>query len=54
MEDTLKKEQLIDELLYFGIYKKGNKQLFELPLSVLEEEYEKVIKGKGHIQNNES
>ncbi|HYK75103.1 MAG TPA: Fur-regulated basic protein FbpA [Pseudoneobacillus sp.] len=42
-EDS-KKEQLITALLQEGIFKRGNEQLFELSLSELEEEYQKVIK----------
>ncbi|KHD85861.1 Fur-regulated basic protein FbpA [Heyndrickxia ginsengihumi] len=44
----LKKSQLIHKLLDLGVYKKYDKQLYELPLTVLEKEYQ-VMKG---VQNN--
>ncbi|WP_285767167.1 Fur-regulated basic protein FbpA [Peribacillus sp. SI8-4] len=34
-----KKEELIQELLKFGIFKKYNKQLYELPIVVLQREF---------------
>lgn len=44
--DLNKKDELINELIHFGIYKLGNLQLFELSISDLEEEVNK-IKTKG-------
>lgn len=35
------KEILIEKLLSFGVYKKGNYQLFELPLQELQDECDK-------------
>jgi len=35
------KEILIEKLLSFGIYKKDNYQLFELPLQELQDEFDK-------------
>jgi Fur-regulated basic protein A len=37
--DEKKKEWLIDKLIRSGIFKKGNTQLFELPLKELQTEY---------------
>ncbi|MFE0565911.1 hypothetical protein BTA37_29090 [Priestia megaterium] len=37
-----KKNSIIDSLIYLGIYKKGNKQLYELTLHELETEYQIV------------
>ena len=37
-----KKTSMIDLLLDAGVYKKGNKQLYELTLQELESEYEAV------------
>ncbi|MDD9784534.1 Fur-regulated basic protein FbpA [Priestia megaterium] len=34
-----KKNLIIDSLIHLGIYKKGNKQLYELTLQELETEY---------------
>jgi len=34
-----KKNLIIDSLIHLGIYKKGNKQLYELTLHELETEY---------------
>jgi len=34
-----KKNLIIDSLIHLGIYKKGNKQLYELTLQELEKEY---------------
>jgi hypothetical protein len=34
-----KKNSIIDSLIHLGIYKKGNKQLYELTLRELETEY---------------
>jgi len=34
-----KKTSIIDSLIHLGIYKKGNKQLYELTLHELETEY---------------
>ncbi|MFP7736470.1 Fur-regulated basic protein FbpA [Priestia aryabhattai] len=34
-----KKNLIIDSLIHLGIYKKGNKQLYELSLHELETEY---------------
>ncbi|MDZ5471573.1 Fur-regulated basic protein FbpA [Bacillus sp. 31A1R] len=45
MSELDTKEKLIDELLLLGVYKKGNLQLFELPITDLEEEIRKIKKG---------
>jgi hypothetical protein len=37
-----KKNSIIDSLIHLGIYKKGNKQLYELTLYELETEYQIV------------
>ena len=37
-----RKEQLIQELLKFGIFKKYNKQLYELPVVVLQKEFNQL------------
>lgn len=37
-----KKTSIIDSLIHLGIYKKGNKQLYELTLHELETEYQIV------------
>jgi Fur-regulated basic protein A len=37
-----KKNSIIDSLIHLGIYKKGNKQLYELTLHELETEYQIV------------
>ena len=37
-----KKNLIIDSLIHLGIYKKGNKQLYELTLHELETEYQIV------------
>ncbi|MFB9989111.1 Fur-regulated basic protein FbpA [Bacillus benzoevorans] len=34
---------LIDQLLAFGMFKKGSFQLFELPLQELQDEYDKLL-----------
>ena len=39
------KNSIIDSLIYLGIYKKGNKQLYELTLHELEKEYHIVNPG---------
>ncbi|MFD6441761.1 Fur-regulated basic protein FbpA [Peribacillus sp. NPDC060186] len=39
IKGEVKKDQLIQELLKFGIYKKYNKQLYELPIVVLQKEF---------------
>jgi hypothetical protein len=36
-----RREKLINKLITFNIYKNGDKQLYELPLSKLEYEYRK-------------
>jgi hypothetical protein len=36
------KEQLIQQLLLLGVFKKGESHLFELTIRELEEEYEKL------------
>ncbi|PLR76622.1 Fur-regulated basic protein FbpA [Bacillus sp. V3-13] len=41
-----KKEFFIAKLLDLGVYKKGDRQLFELSLDDLTEEYEKIMKCK--------
>jgi hypothetical protein len=41
-----KKQYLIDQLISLGIYKKGNKHLFEWSLCELEEEYRSLNKLK--------
>lgn len=38
----VRKEQLIQELLKFGIFKKYNKQLYELPVVVLQKEFNQL------------
>jgi hypothetical protein len=40
-----KKNSIIDSLIHLGIYKKGNKQLYELTLHELEKEYHIVNPG---------
>ncbi|MBU8590394.1 Fur-regulated basic protein FbpA [Priestia megaterium] len=40
-----KKTSIIDSLIHLGIYKKGNKQLYELTLHELEKEYHIVNLG---------
>ncbi|WP_082191311.1 Fur-regulated basic protein FbpA [Peribacillus loiseleuriae] len=42
INETLNKEELIQELLKNGIYKKYDKQLYELPFVVLEQEFNHV------------
>ncbi|WP_081092368.1 MULTISPECIES: Fur-regulated basic protein FbpA [Peribacillus] len=37
-----KKEELIQELLKFGLFKKYNKQLYELPMVVLQREFNRL------------
>lgn len=37
-----RRQKLINKLIAFGIFKKGNKQLFELSLSELQYMYRKV------------
>jgi hypothetical protein len=47
------KEILIEKLLSFGIYKKGNYQLFELPLQELQDEfnkYDEAINSEGKYE----
>jgi hypothetical protein len=44
------KQTLINKLIKSGIYKKGNKHLYELTLSVLENEY-KYIEKKSSDRN---
>lgn len=39
IKGEVKKDQLIQELLKFGIFKKYNKQLYELPIVVLQKEF---------------
>jgi hypothetical protein len=46
----LKKQKLINKLIKSGIYKKGNKHLYELTLSDLENEY-KYIEKKSSDRN---
>jgi hypothetical protein len=46
----LKKQNLINKLIKSGIYKKGNKHLYELTLSDLENEY-KYIEKKSSDRN---
>jgi len=41
--DEEKKDFLIEQLLSFGFFKKGDFHLFELPLNELQKEYEKLI-----------
>ncbi|MGE7661373.1 Fur-regulated basic protein FbpA [Peribacillus sp. NPDC097197] len=36
------KDQLIQELLKFGIFKKNDKQLYELPVIVLQKEFNQL------------
>ncbi|MBD8134463.1 Fur-regulated basic protein FbpA [Bacillus sp. CFBP 13597] len=43
-----KKEELIQELLKFGIFKKYNKQLYELPIVVLQKEFNHL---RGELKN---
>ncbi|MCQ6282832.1 Fur-regulated basic protein FbpA [Bacillus sp. EB600] len=43
----LKKQKLINKLIKSGIYKKGNKHLYELTLSDLENEYKYIEKKSG-------
>ncbi|MFJ7928889.1 Fur-regulated basic protein FbpA [Peribacillus sp. NPDC096448] len=43
-----KKEELIQELLKFGIFKKYNKQLYELPIVVLQKEFNYL---RGELKN---
>ncbi|WP_245917505.1 MULTISPECIES: Fur-regulated basic protein FbpA [Bacillus] len=42
----LEKEIFIAKLLDLGIYKKGDRQLFELSLDDLTEEYERIMNVK--------
>jgi hypothetical protein len=42
LKDEKKKGTLINELLKNGIYKLFDKQLYELPIIVLENEYNKL------------
>ncbi|MGJ7919782.1 Fur-regulated basic protein FbpA [Neobacillus sp. LXY-4] len=37
-----RRQYLIEQLIGMGYYKKGDNQLFELTLTDLEEEYEKI------------
>jgi hypothetical protein len=46
----LNKQKLINKLIKSGIYKKGNKHLYELTLSDLENEY-KYIEEKSSDRN---
>lgn len=39
IKGEVKKDQLIQELLKFGIFKKYNKQLYELPIVVFQKEF---------------
>ncbi|WP_453993474.1 Fur-regulated basic protein FbpA [Bacillus nitroreducens] len=39
-----KKEEMINTLIQHGIYKKNNKQLYELTLGELEDEYKIFLK----------
>lgn len=41
-----KKQFFIQELLNRGIYKRANRQLYELTLSELEKEYDRLMKTK--------
>lgn len=41
-DDETRKDLLINEFIKMGIFKRKNLQLFELSLSELEEEYQKV------------
>lgn len=41
-DDESRKDLLINEFIKMGIFKRKNMQLFELSLSELEEEYQKV------------
>ncbi|MGG1674140.1 Fur-regulated basic protein FbpA [Neobacillus sp. NRS-1170] len=43
----LKKQNLINKLIKFGIYKKNSKQLYELTLSELEKEYRLYLDTNG-------
>ncbi|MET1180449.1 Fur-regulated basic protein FbpA [Peribacillus simplex] len=44
----VKKEELIQELLKLGIFKKYNKQLYELPIVVLQKEFNHL---RGELKN---
>ncbi|MGE7183891.1 Fur-regulated basic protein FbpA [Peribacillus sp. NPDC006672] len=45
-----KKEELIQELLKFGIFKKYNKQLYELPIFVLQKEFNNLRGESKNVQ----
>jgi hypothetical protein len=54
-----KKEMLIEQLLAFGMFKKGEFQLFELPLKELQDEYNKLLEtklkiGEGSMENEKT
>ncbi|WP_258535748.1 Fur-regulated basic protein FbpA [Bacillus sp. 03113] len=44
------KEDIINELLNLGIYKKGNYHLFELSVDELLQEYEQQLKNNEHYE----
>ncbi|MFB6467186.1 Fur-regulated basic protein FbpA [Cytobacillus sp. Hz8] len=50
MEELQRKDQLIHELLLSGVYKKGNRHLFELSLSDLESVYHEIKLKEKFIQ----
>ncbi|WP_428911513.1 Fur-regulated basic protein FbpA [Niallia sp. Krafla_26] len=41
-----KKNELIEQLIHYGVYKVGSVQLFELSISELQALYQKVLKQK--------
>ncbi|MBY0097240.1 Fur-regulated basic protein FbpA [Mesobacillus maritimus] len=43
----IKKEKLINKMIQSGIFKKGNKHLYELSLTDLEEEYKNMERDNG-------
>ena len=44
-QGEVNKDQMIQELLKFGIFKKDNKQLYELPFVVLQKEFNQLRGG---------
>jgi hypothetical protein len=47
--DEKKKEWLIEKLIHFGIYKKGNEQLFECSLEELQAEYSRIQESRREV-----
>lgn len=47
LQETLQKrrDELVNKLIFHNIFTKGNKQLFELTLQELEEEYKYIKEG---------